>query len=71
MWSVRTIIDAWDAFELWLTQLPFLFQVVFVTVVVLPLCAGVAIGLDRVTERFDRAPDGRDRGIRADARRAR
>ncbi|WP_197520014.1 hypothetical protein [Pseudonocardia sp. HH130630-07] len=57
---MRTIIDAWDAFELWLTQLPFGFQVVFVTVVVLPLCAAVALGLDRVTRRFDRAPDGRD-----------
>ncbi|OLM19705.1 hypothetical protein Ae707Ps1_3964c [Pseudonocardia sp. Ae707_Ps1] len=57
MWSVRTIIDAWDAFELWLTQLPFVFQTVFVTVVVLPLCALVAIGIDRATRRFDRAPD--------------
>ena len=55
MWSVRTIINAWDAFELWLTALPFVFQVLFVTVVVLPLCAVVAIGLDRGTERFDRA----------------
>ncbi|MEQ3553198.1 hypothetical protein WIS52_22240 [Pseudonocardia nematodicida] len=58
---MRTIIDVWDAFELWLTQLPFLFQVVFVTVVVLPLCALVAIGLDRATRRFDRAPDRTDR----------
>lgn len=55
MWSVRTIIDGWDAFELWLTALPFGFQVVFVCAVVLPLCAVIAIGLDRVTERFDRA----------------
>ncbi|OLL73177.1 hypothetical protein Ae168Ps1_1560c [Pseudonocardia sp. Ae168_Ps1] len=54
---MRTIIDAWDAFELWLTQLPFVFQTVFVTVVVLPLCALVAIGIDRATRRFDRAPD--------------
>ena len=57
MWSVRTIINAWDAFELWLTQLPFVFQVTFVTVVLLPLCALVAIGIDRVTRRFDRAPE--------------
>lgn len=56
MWSVRTIINAWDAFELWLTQLPFVFQVTFVTVVLLPLCALVAIGIDRVTRRFDQAP---------------
>lgn len=56
MWSVRTIINAWDAFELWLTQLPFVFQVTFVTVVLLPLCALVAIGIDRATRRFDRAP---------------
>lgn len=57
MWSVRTIIDGWDAFELWLTALPFVFQVLFVTVVVLPLCALVAVGIDRVTERADRSPD--------------
>ncbi|MBC3193226.1 hypothetical protein H7X46_19385 [Pseudonocardia sp. C8] len=57
---MRTIINAWDAFELWLTQLPFVFQVVFVTVVVLPLCALLAIGIDRATQRFDRAPDRRD-----------
>ncbi|MBP2366698.1 hypothetical protein [Pseudonocardia parietis] len=54
---MRTIINAWDAFELWLTQLPFVFQVTFVTVVLLPLCALVAIGIDRVTRRFDRAPE--------------
>ncbi|MFP5022269.1 hypothetical protein [Pseudonocardia phyllosphaerae] len=54
---MRTIIDGWDAFELWLTQLPFVFQVVFVTVVLLPLTAAVAIGIDRVTERFDRRPE--------------
>lgn len=62
MWSVRTIIDGWDAFELWLTGLPFVFQVVFVTIVVLPACAGVAVALDRVTARFDVPRDRRDGG---------
>ena len=53
VWSVRTIINAWDAVELWLTQLPFLFQVVFVVVVVVPLVALLATGIDRATRRFD------------------
>ncbi|MEJ8279315.1 hypothetical protein [Pseudonocardia spirodelae] len=59
---MRTIIDGWDAFELWLTGLPFVFQVVFVTIVVLPACAGVAVALDRVTARFDVPRDRRDGG---------
>ncbi|WP_177238468.1 hypothetical protein [Pseudonocardia ammonioxydans] len=50
---MRTIINAWDAVELWLTQLPFLFQVVFVIVVVVPLVALLATGIDRATQRFD------------------
>ncbi|GAA1847305.1 hypothetical protein ATL51_5054 [Pseudonocardia alni] len=62
MWSVRTIIDGWDAFELWLTGLPFVAQVVFVTVVVLPACALVAIGADRATRRFDTPRGRRDGG---------
>ncbi|GAA4967406.1 hypothetical protein GCM10025792_07850 [Pseudonocardia tropica] len=62
MWSVRTIIDGWDAFELWLTGLPFVVQVVFVTVVVLPACALVAIGADRVTRRSDTPRARRDGG---------
>ncbi|RZT87647.1 hypothetical protein EV383_4573 [Pseudonocardia sediminis] len=53
MWDVRGIVDGWDAFELWVTQLAFPFQVVLVIVVLLPLCAVVATLVDRVTERFD------------------
>ncbi|MDN5919309.1 MAG: hypothetical protein L0I76_30140 [Pseudonocardia sp.] len=50
---MRTIIDGWDAFELWVTQLAFPFQVLLVIVVLLPLCGLVATLVDRVTERFD------------------
>ena len=39
--------DWWDAVELWLTQLPFEFQVVLATVVLVPLCWGVAVAADR------------------------
>lgn len=53
MWDVRTIVDGWDAFELWVTQLAFPFQVALVIVVLLPLCAVVATVVDRLTERFD------------------
>lgn len=53
MWDVDTIVDGWDAFELWVTQLAFPFQVALVIIVLLPLCAAVATLLDRVTERFD------------------
>lgn len=50
---MRTIVDGWDAFELWVTQLAFGFQVLLVTVVLLPLCGLVAIVVDRLTARFD------------------
>lgn len=55
---MRAIVNGWDAFELWVTQLAFPFQVVLVIVLLLPLCALVATGLDRLTARFD-APSGR------------
>jgi hypothetical protein len=44
---VRALADWWDAVELWLTQLPFEFQVVLATVVLVPLCWGVAVAADR------------------------
>jgi hypothetical protein len=47
---VRAVADWWDAVELWLTQLPFVFQVVIATVVVLPLCWITAVGLDRLSD---------------------
>ena len=59
MWDVRWLADWWDAVELWVTQLAFRFQVVLVILVVLPVCALVATGLDRLTSRFDTPPDGR------------
>ncbi|MBW0105630.1 hypothetical protein [Pseudonocardia sp. KRD291] len=56
---MRAIVDGWDAVELWVTQLAFLFQVLLVIVVLLPLCAVVATLVDRLTERFDsRASSG-------------
>ena len=44
---LRELANRWDAFELWVTQLAFPFQVVLAIVVVLPLCWGVAGLLDR------------------------
>ncbi|MFC4942208.1 hypothetical protein [Pseudonocardia sp. GCM10023141] len=47
---VRALADWWDAVELWLTQLAFPFQVVLAAVILLPLCWGVAAGVDRVVD---------------------
>jgi len=43
----RAVTDWWDAFELWLTQLAFPFQVVLAVLVVVPLCWVAAAGIDR------------------------
>jgi len=43
---VRALADWWDAVELWLTQLPFGFQVVLAAVVLIPLCWGTAVAAD-------------------------
>ena len=59
MWDVRELANWWDAVELWVTQLAFGFQVVLVILVVIPVCALVATGLDRLTSRFDTPPDRR------------
>lgn len=63
MWDVRTIVDGWDTFELWVTQLAFPFQVLLVIVVLLPVCAVVATLVDRVTERFDTPSSKRARSV--------
>ena len=47
---LRELANQWDAFELWVTQLAFPFQVVLAIVVVLPLCWGVAGVLDRAVD---------------------
>ncbi|WP_142098284.1 hypothetical protein [Pseudonocardia cypriaca] len=47
---LRAMADWWDAVELWLTQLPFGFQVVLATVVLVPLCWGTAVLSDRVVD---------------------
>lgn len=59
MWDVRELADWWDAVELWVTQLAFGFQVVLVIVVLLPVSALIAAGLDKLTSRFDTPPDRR------------
>ncbi|MDQ4116958.1 MAG: hypothetical protein M3235_08310 [Actinomycetota bacterium] len=56
---MRELANWWDAAELWVTQLAFGFQVVLVVLVVLPVCALVAAGLDRLTSHFDTPPDRR------------
>ena len=66
--GVRGIVDGWDAFELWVTQLWFPFQVLLAIVVLLPLCAVVAVGLDRLTERFDSRSAGTSEPGRRDDR---
>lgn len=47
---LRAIANWWDAVELWLTQLAFPFQVLLAVLVLLPLCWGVAAGVDRVVD---------------------
>jgi hypothetical protein len=51
VWGVaRAIVDWWDGVELWLTQLPFPFQVVLAVLVVVPVCWAVAVAVDRVVD---------------------
>lgn len=53
MWSVaRAIADGWDTIELWLTQLPFPFQVALALVVGVPLCWVAAAGIDGAVDRL-------------------
>ncbi len=62
---MRAVADWWDAVELWLTQLSFVFQVVLALVVVVPLCWGVAVGLDRLVDRVAALVDARVAARRA------
>jgi hypothetical protein len=47
---VRAVVGWWDAVELWLTQLPFGFQVLLAVLVVVPLCWGTAVLVDRAVD---------------------
>lgn len=55
------LADWWDGVELWLTQLPFPIQFALVMVVLLPICLGIALLIDRVVDllsaRFTRVRD--------------
>ncbi|WP_028938668.1 hypothetical protein [Pseudonocardia spinosispora] len=50
---LRSLADWWDSVELWITQLAFPFQVLLAIVVLLPLCAGVAVLADLASDLFD------------------
>lgn len=55
MWTVtRALADWYDAMELWVTQLSFPLQVLLAVLVVLPLCFGVALALDRAARLVTR-----------------
>jgi hypothetical protein len=59
----RELADWWDGVELWVTQLAFPFQVVLAVLVVLPVCVGVALLLDRAVDLVAtprRPPSGGD-----------
>ena len=47
---LRAVADWWDAVELWLTQLPFGFQVLLAVLVLVPLCWGTAVLVDRAVD---------------------
>jgi hypothetical protein len=63
---LRSLADWWDSVELWITQLPFPFQVVLAIVVLLPLCAGVAVLADMASDALESwwARHGRSRNER-------
>jgi hypothetical protein len=48
---LRAVAGWWDGIELWLTQLPFAFQVVLVVGVVAPVCWVLAAVIDTLVER--------------------
>jgi hypothetical protein len=52
---VRALANWWDSVELWITQLAFPLQVLGAIVVLLPLCAGVAVLADRFADAVDSA----------------
>lgn len=66
---MQTLTTWWDSVELWLVGLSFAPQVAVTMVVVLPLCAGAAVVVDRsvgaawallASRTGRRAPDGTD-----------
>jgi hypothetical protein len=63
------VADWWDSVELWLTQLPFTFQVLLAVLVVLPVTWFVAVGVDRLSDRVAGALSTRT-AARTAARRA-
>jgi hypothetical protein len=62
---VRAVADWWDSVELWLTQLPFTFQVVLAVIVVLPLTWFAAVGVDRLGDRVAAVVEARVAARRA------
>ena len=44
------LVDWWNAVELWMLGLPFVFQFAIVIAVLLPLCVGVAWLIDRIVD---------------------
>lgn len=50
---LRALANWWDSVELWVTQLEFPWQVLLAIVVLLPLCAGAAVLLDRIADVVD------------------
>ena len=50
---LRGLANWWDSVELWVTQLAFPWQVLLAGIVLLPLCAGVAVLADRVADVLD------------------
>ena len=50
---LHAVANWWDSVELWITQLSFPFQVVLAIVVLLPLCAGVAVLCDLASDLVD------------------
>ncbi|GAA2350219.1 hypothetical protein GCM10009854_29990 [Saccharopolyspora halophila] len=69
---VLEMVVAWyDGVELWLVQLAYPLQVALVLAVLVPLCWGVARGVDRALDvlaaRFARGRDVRGRGERGRA----
>ncbi len=63
MWTVvRAVADWWDAVELWLTQLPFVFQVMLAVLVVLPVTWFAAVAVDRLSDRVAAAVEARRAG---------
>jgi hypothetical protein len=50
---LRGLANWWDSMELWVTQLAFPWQVVLAILVLLPMCAGLAVLADRASDLFD------------------